>query len=313
MEAVDIICNGGINPYHQPMSQSIITVPAGATVTTEWHHTLAGADPTDASDPIDSSHKGPVISYLPYLRGLCQRAAIPNATQTDVTGLKWFKIWEDGYDASTATWGVDRMIANAGKVTFSIPSCIPAGQYLLRHEIIALHAASSYPGAQFYMECAQLQITGGGSASPATVSFPGAYAGTDPGITINIYYPTVTSYTIPGENAPTSSLAREARPPRKPPRPRPPRKLPRPQRARARPPKLPQPRRAPLARLRKLPQPPRARAQLPKLPLPPLPLLRPRVQQLLELSLNTVSAVVLAGLVLQSAPPVSPARFSMPT
>lgn len=37
------------------------------------------------------------------------------------------------------------------------------------------------------MECAQLEITGGGSTQPATVSFPGAYAGTDPGIKINIY------------------------------------------------------------------------------------------------------------------------------
>lgn len=27
------------------------------------------------------------------------------------------------------------------------------------------------------MECAQIQITGGGSTSPATVSFPGAYKG----------------------------------------------------------------------------------------------------------------------------------------
>ena len=34
------------------------------------------------------------------------------------------------------------------------------------------------------MECAQIRITGGGSASPPTVSFPGAYAGSDPGITI---------------------------------------------------------------------------------------------------------------------------------
>lgn len=52
---------------------------------------------------------------------------------------------------SSQKWGVDRLIANKGKVTFTIPSCIPAGQYLLRHEIIALHAASSYPGAQFYV------------------------------------------------------------------------------------------------------------------------------------------------------------------
>lgn len=183
-----IICNGVENPFQQPVSQDIITVPAGATVTAEWHHTLAGADPSDPADPVDPSHKGPVMTYL---------AQVPNALQTDVTGLKWFKIWEDGLDVSDQSWGVDRMIANKGKVTFTIPSCIPAGQYLLRHEMIALHGASTYPGAQFYMECAQIQITGGGSTQPATVSFPGAYAGTDPGVKINIYQ-TLKNYTIPG-------------------------------------------------------------------------------------------------------------------
>ncbi|KAF7789077.1 hypothetical protein EIP86_000010 [Pleurotus ostreatoroseus] len=183
----DIICNGGINPYHQPVSQAIIPVPAGAQVTAEWHHTLNQA-PNDPADPIDSSHKGPLISYL---------AKVPSATQTDVTGLQWFKIYQDGYDPSTGKWAVDTLIANKGKVSFTIPSCIASGQYLLRHEIIALHAASTYPGAQFYMECAQLQITGGGSKQPATVSFPGAYHGTDPGITINIYEP-LKNYTIPG-------------------------------------------------------------------------------------------------------------------
>ena len=63
-------------------------------------------------------------------------ARISDATQSDVTGLEWFKIYEDGLDVSTNTWGVDRMIANKGKVTFTIPECIPAGQYLLRHEMI---------------------------------------------------------------------------------------------------------------------------------------------------------------------------------
>ena len=38
--------------------------------------------------------------------------------------------------ASDGTWGVDRLIAAKGKVSFSIPSCIEAGQYLLRVEII---------------------------------------------------------------------------------------------------------------------------------------------------------------------------------
>ncbi|KAH8104698.1 glycosyl hydrolase family 61-domain-containing protein [Cristinia sonorae] len=183
----DVICNGGINPFHQPISKTVLTAAAGSQITTEWHHTLAGADPSDAADPVDPSHKGPVLVYL---------AQIPDATQTDVTGLKWFKIYEDGLDSS-GKWGVDRMIANKGKVTFTLPSCIAAGQYLLRAEMIALHAAGSYPGAQLYMECAQLKITGGGNTSPATVSFPGAYKGTDPGIKINIYQQ-LSGYTIPG-------------------------------------------------------------------------------------------------------------------
>ncbi|KAJ3491709.1 hypothetical protein NLI96_g527 [Meripilus lineatus] len=195
----DIICNGGINPYHQPMSQFVINAAAGSQVTAEWHHTLNGADPSDSADPIDASHKGPVMVYL---------AKVPSALQTTVTGLQWFKIWEDGMDSSQK-WGVDRLIANKGKVTFTLPSCIQAGQYLMRVELIALHGAQSYPGAQFYMECAQLQVTGGGNASPATVSFPGAYKGSDPGISINIYQ-TLKSYTIPGpavfscDGAPTS-------------------------------------------------------------------------------------------------------------
>ena len=71
--------------------------------------------------------------------------------QTNVTGLKWFKIWEDGFDVATQTWGVDRMVAADGLVNFTLPECIPAGQYLMRHEIIALHQAYDVEGAQFYV------------------------------------------------------------------------------------------------------------------------------------------------------------------
>ncbi|KAF8158209.1 glycosyl hydrolase family 61-domain-containing protein [Crassisporium funariophilum] len=181
----DIICNGGVNPYRQPVSTTVIKVAAGTQVTAQWHHTLT-SNSGDTSDPIDSSHNGPVMAYL---------AKVPSATQSSVTGLKWFKIYHDGLDSSG--WAVARLIANKGKVSFTIPSCIAAGQYLLRVELIALHAAQSYPGAQFYMECAQLDITGGGATSPATVNFPGAYSGTDPGVKYNLYSGQ-TSYTIPG-------------------------------------------------------------------------------------------------------------------
>lgn len=182
----DIICNGGINPYRKPVSTKIIDVPAGARVTAEWHHTLRGAEPNNPSDPIDPSHKGPVMVYL---------AQVPSATQTSVTGLKWFKIYHDGLEGGV--WGVDKLIRNKGKMDFTIPTCIPSGEYLMRVELIALHGAQGYPGAQFYMECAQIRISGGGNVSPPTVSFPGAYKGTDPGVRVNIYSG-LTSYTIPG-------------------------------------------------------------------------------------------------------------------
>lgn len=78
-----------------------------------------------------------------------------------------------------------------------IPSNLAAGDYLLRAEAIALHAAGSVGGAQFYMTCYQLTVTGGGSLVPSGVSFPGAYKATDPGIEINIYQK-LSSYVAPG-------------------------------------------------------------------------------------------------------------------
>ena len=82
--------------------------------------------------------------------------------------------------------------------TYTIPSCLQAGSYLVRHEIIALHAAAEYPGAQFYPSCHQIQVTGSGTSSGPTakVAFPGAYSSTDPGITYDMYV--AQPYTIPG-------------------------------------------------------------------------------------------------------------------
>jgi hypothetical protein len=48
------------------------------------------------------------------------------------------------------------------------------------------------------MSCAQLSITGpdAGLVKPATVTFPGAYHSSDPGIVTSIFG--ITSYTVPG-------------------------------------------------------------------------------------------------------------------
>lgn len=87
--------------------------------------------------------------------------------------------------------------ANCGKRSFTIPSTLAPGDYLLRAEVIALHVAGSVGGAQLYMSCFQLRVTGSGSKNPTGVLFPGAYSATDPGILINIYQ-TINNYTIPG-------------------------------------------------------------------------------------------------------------------
>ncbi|KDQ10136.1 glycoside hydrolase family 61 protein [Botryobasidium botryosum FD-172 SS1] len=125
-------------------------------------------------------------------------AKTSDAKTTSPSSLQWFKIYQDGLH-SDGKWASDTVNANGGKYSFKIPSNIAAGQYLLRGETIGLHVASTYPVSQIHIEpCVQLNITGGGSANPTGVSFPGAYKGTDPGITLNIYYPVPTSYTFPG-------------------------------------------------------------------------------------------------------------------
>lgn len=70
----------------------------------------------------------------------------------------------------------------------TLPNDLAPGGYLIRHEIIALHLATSMGGAEFYPMCTQVTIGGSGSGAPSqTVSFPGAYSDSDPGI----YDPTV--------------------------------------------------------------------------------------------------------------------------
>ena len=73
-------------------------------------------------------------------------------------------------------WAVDDLIAADGFQDITIPKCIANGQYLLRAEVVALHSAGGLGSAQFYMECAQINVSGGTGGSPSTVSFPGAYS-----------------------------------------------------------------------------------------------------------------------------------------
>jgi Auxiliary Activity family 9 (formerly GH61) len=74
----------------------------------------------------------------------------------------------------------------AAKYTFNLPACIPNGEYLFRIQSLAIYNPGSTP--QWYMSCAQLAVTGGGTKDLGPkVAIPGAFKATDPGYTVNIY------------------------------------------------------------------------------------------------------------------------------
>lgn len=66
----------------------------------------------------------------------------------------WAKVAQSG--VTNGVWASDALIAANGIYKFTIPSTLKPGQYLVRHEIIALHAAYAYPGAQVYPSCFQI-------------------------------------------------------------------------------------------------------------------------------------------------------------
>lgn len=120
----------------------------------------------------------------------------------DKSKLLWTKISQVGLlDAKSITngyWATDQLIANNNSWTSVIPSTIATGNYVLRHEIIALHAAGQSNGAQDYPQCFNLAIKGTGTdkltSGVAATTF---YKSTDPGILFDLYS-SFTSYTIPG-------------------------------------------------------------------------------------------------------------------
>lgn len=159
----DMTCNIANKP-----AAKTLTVKPGDEVAFEWHHDNPGAN----SEVIASSHKGPVMTYMaPMEKG--------------AAGQGWVKLAEDGLKGGK--WGVDRLIQNKGKHSIKVPN-VAAGKYLLRPELIGLHEGNRPGGAQFYMECVQVQVQGSGSQQlPAGVNIPGVYKATDPGILFDIY------------------------------------------------------------------------------------------------------------------------------
>ncbi|KAJ7637395.1 glycoside hydrolase family 61 protein [Mycena polygramma] len=182
LSIIDVQCNGysdggviGSTP-----APIYATVAAGTTLGLNWTTWPA-------------SHVGPMITYM---------ALAPSNITAWQPGTQavWFKVAESG-KTSAGLWAATDLLTASGSVySFTIPAKLKPGQYLIRHEIIALHVAYTYPGAQVYPSCIQVQVTGSGTSSPpasSLVAFPGAYTATTPGIVYDVYTNT-SAYPIPG-------------------------------------------------------------------------------------------------------------------
>ncbi|KAM4061951.1 glycosyl hydrolase family 61 protein [Hirsutella rhossiliensis] len=166
-------------------------VAAGGKVTIHWNKWF-------------EDHRGPVISYLANCNGSC--------ASVNKTELEFFKIEEAGLldnSKSPGRWASDELMAANNTWTVNIPSDIAAGNYVLRHEIIALHLAKVDNGAQAYPQCLNLKVTGGGTATPKGIPATQFYTPTDPGILIDIFN-NLATYVIPG---PALYKGRDAAPP----------------------------------------------------------------------------------------------------
>ncbi|KAJ7031719.1 glycosyl hydrolase family 61-domain-containing protein [Mycena alexandri] len=182
-----------LNPVTDVTSTDIRCFTSGESGTSSTATVAAGTTVgfTVVGNPSSLYHPGSVNVYM---------AKAPTGTDVaswDGSGNVWFKVFQIPAVADGVT--IEFPSENLTEVNFTIPSQLPSGQYLIRIEHIALHLAESFAGAQFYISCAQVQVTNGGTGTPGPlVAFPGAYTGNEPGILINIYFPIPTSYIQPG-------------------------------------------------------------------------------------------------------------------
>jgi hypothetical protein len=113
-----------------------------------------------------------------------------NSPTQDPTTVDLFKIHEATYDPKNDLWANDMLVNNKNSWKVQIPSDIKAGDYIIRHEIVALHyAVRENAGPEFLISCANVKVLSDGTVEPKdTVRFPGAYKADTPSLKVNVYY-----------------------------------------------------------------------------------------------------------------------------
>ncbi|KAG8670680.1 hypothetical protein FPOAC1_010113 [Fusarium poae] len=181
LSSQDIICH--LNATNGHLAANIT---AGTTITVRW------------SD-WPQAHWGPVLDYM---------ARCPNndCTTVDKAKLKFFKIDELGQltrgtvPGSPGYWANNKLRDAKFTWNITIPAKLAPGSYVLRHEIIALHAGGAEGSTQMYPQCINLVVEGDGTVQPDGVLATDLYSSKDPGLLHNVFVDewSDTKYVIPG-------------------------------------------------------------------------------------------------------------------
>ncbi|CAJ2509423.1 Uu.00g144490.m01.CDS01 [Anthostomella pinea] len=183
----------------------VLTLSAGDTITVahtrydptaytddQWTNCpddRGSCDPARADRVMDFNHRGPIITHL---------SQVPDGEDVrtyDGAG-DWVKIHRIGFDLSGVAaapihwlpYNDDQLPA---RYIFQIPPQIPAGQYLLRFDLVNTGTHGVYANnetwtdpAQLYATCAQIQVESAASgALPAGIGIPEAMSPDSPGMT----------------------------------------------------------------------------------------------------------------------------------
>ncbi|KAL1759610.1 glycosyl hydrolase family 61-domain-containing protein [Schizophyllum commune] len=141
------------NNYNTQAPVQDVTSPDFTCYTSETHATATTAE-VAAGSSVSIKANGPM--YHAGVVNVYMASANPDAASYDGSGQKWFKV----YEIPPVTNGGSSISfpgSDIDTITFTIPKSLPSGEYLIRAEHIALHSASSFGGAQFYLSCAQVK------------------------------------------------------------------------------------------------------------------------------------------------------------
>lgn len=172
--------NNSNNPLQNVTSSDIVCNINGQSGITTGTYTVDAGSTLGFTIADTFGHPGPQQVYLSKAPG--------KAKDYDGSG-DWVKIYTLTYSLNGTGGAGDGILKwathRAQTFEFKLPEDTPDGEYLLRAEGLALHAAHKANNAQFYVACAQIRVVGGGEGilSP-TVKFPGGYKWDSPGVLI---------------------------------------------------------------------------------------------------------------------------------